>query len=81
VTVSHGADAIVLEATVALIPLVRDRSLAPITLGLTAVVEDAAGALSYWSLHHAPGPPDFHRADVRTMHLEASVDPCEGGPA
>jgi hypothetical protein len=81
VNVSHTVDAIVLEAIVVLSPLVRDRSLAPTRLGLTAVVEDAAGALSYWSLHHAPGPPDFHHADVRTIRLEASVDPCEGGPA
>jgi len=81
VSVSRTADAIVVEATVVLAPLVRDRSLAPTRLGLTAVVEDTAGALSYWSLHHAPGPPDFHRADVRAIRLEASADPCEGGPA
>ncbi|WP_374471005.1 DOMON-like domain-containing protein [Phenylobacterium sp.] len=29
-------------------------------LALTAVVEASDGAISYWSLSHAPGPPDFH---------------------
>jgi hypothetical protein len=81
VTVSRAADAIVLEATMPLASLVRDRSLAPSRLGLTAVVEDAAGALSYWSLHHAAGPPDFHRADVRTILLEGPGGPCKVGPS
>ena len=31
-------------------------------IALTAVIEDAAGALSYWSLAHAPGRPDFHHS-------------------
>ncbi|HEY2387479.1 MAG TPA: DOMON-like domain-containing protein [Candidatus Binatia bacterium] len=81
VTVSRDADAIVLEATVVLAPLVRDRSLAPSRLGLTAVVEDAAGALSYWALHHRSEPPDFHRADARTLRLEALGGPCKCGPS
>ena len=29
-------------------------------LGVSAVLEDAAGALAYWSLAHPPGAPDFH---------------------
>jgi hypothetical protein len=36
---------------------------APWKVALTAVIEDAAGAKSYWSLAHAPGKPDFHHAD------------------
>ena len=28
--------------------------------GLSAVIEDDAGALSYWALHHAKAKPDFH---------------------
>jgi hypothetical protein len=32
-------------------------------LGLTAVVEDATGLLSYWALSHDGERPDFHRAD------------------
>ena len=33
-------------------------------LGLSAVVEDVDGALSYWALRHPPGRPDFHHADA-----------------
>jgi len=29
---------------------------------LTAVIEDAQGALSYWALQHAAAQPDFHHA-------------------
>jgi hypothetical protein len=32
-------------------------------LGLTAVIEDRAGGLSYWALVHASEKPDFHRAE------------------
>ena len=34
----------------------------PWRLGLTAVIEDAPGQLSYWALTHPPGVPDFHNA-------------------
>ena len=37
-------------------------------LGLSAVLEDASGALSYWALRHAGGRPDFH--DARSFALE-----------
>jgi hypothetical protein len=36
----------------------------PLRLGLSAVVEDAGGALSYWALRHPPGKPDFHHQDA-----------------
>lgn len=29
-------------------------------IGLTAVIEDKAGSLSYWALRHPRGKPDFH---------------------
>jgi hypothetical protein len=32
----------------------------PWRLGLCAIIEDRAGAKSYWALAHAPGKPDFH---------------------
>jgi len=38
-------------------------------LGLSAVVEDADGVLSYWALRHPPGKPDFHHADSFVLHL------------
>ena len=36
--------------------------------GISAVLEDAQGALAYWALHHAKGQPDFHdRAGWRAL--------------
>jgi len=29
-------------------------------VGLSAVIEEKNGGLSYWALRHAPGKPDFH---------------------
>jgi len=36
---------------------------APWHLGLSAVLEDKNGCLSYWALVHPPGKPDFHHPD------------------
>jgi hypothetical protein len=41
----------------------------PLRLGLSAVVEDADGGLSYWALRHPPGKPDFHHADAFAYQL------------
>jgi hypothetical protein len=38
-------------------------------LGLTAVIEETGGRMSYWSLAHPPGKPDFHRADCFALQL------------
>lgn len=45
---------------------------APWRLGLSAVIEDAAGAISYWALAHPPGKADFHHADGFTLDLPGS---------
>jgi hypothetical protein len=41
-------------------------------LGLTAVVEDDSGRLSYWALRHPPGNPDFHDPDAFALELATS---------
>lgn len=41
-------------------------------LGLTAVVEDDGGSLSYWALRHAAGNPDFHDPDSFALELETA---------
>ena len=38
-------------------------------LGLSAVVEDVDGKLSYWALRHPPGKPDFHHPDAFALHM------------
>lgn len=37
-------------------------SAAPWRLGLSSVIADIEGRLSYWALAHPPGDPDFHHA-------------------
>ena len=41
----------------------------PLRLGLSAVVEEADGELSYWALRHPPGKPDFHHTDAFALQL------------
>ena len=41
-------------------------------LGLSAVIEDLHGSLSYWALKHPPGKPDFHHADGFALELAAA---------
>ena len=42
---------------------------AAVRLGVTAVIEDRAGQLSYWALKHPAGKPDFHHADGFILDL------------
>ena len=44
-------------------------------LGLSAVIEDTNGGLSYWALAHAPGKADFHHADNFTCEISPAVTP------
>jgi len=41
----------------------------PLSLALTAVIETADGALSYWSLRHPRGKPDFHHTHSFVLNL------------
>jgi hypothetical protein len=50
--------------------LPRDRSWC---LGLSAVIEDATGGVSYWALAHPPGKPDFHHADSFACEFSPAV--------
>jgi len=38
-------------------------------IGLSAVIEEDSGALSYWALRHAPGKPDFHHPEAFALKL------------
>lgn len=61
-----------LTATLALNRLSADYSRDPLQLGLTAVIEDARGALSYWALRHPVEKPDFHLSETFTLRLPPS---------
>jgi hypothetical protein len=41
-------------------------------LGLSAIVEERNGRLSYWALTHPPGKPDFHHPDCFAVELAAA---------
>jgi hypothetical protein len=52
---------------------IRADSLPPggsLRLGLSAVVEDTQGVLSYWALRHPAGKPDFHHTESFVLSLE-----------
>lgn len=61
IAVRRSGDRLELDAEIALDCLPPGRLL---RLGLSAVVEDADGVLSYWALRHPPGKPDFHHTDA-----------------
>ena len=42
-------------------------------LAVAAVIEARDGGLSYWALHHPPGPPDFHHPDSFILQLGPSA--------
>jgi len=44
-------------------------------IGLSAVVEDLDGRLSYWALAHPPGDPDFHHPDCFALEFPAAQRP------
>ena len=68
IAVRQTPDRLELEASIALDRL----SLADgvLSLGLSAVIEDDRGGLSYWALEHAPGKPDFHHRHTFALELD-----------
>ncbi|MCV0437308.1 MAG: DOMON-like domain-containing protein [Hydrogenophaga sp.] len=46
---------------------------AVLSIGLSAVIEERSGRLSYWALHHPGTRPDFHHADGRTLRMAAPL--------
>lgn len=53
--------------------LVAGLSAGPLQLGLSAVIEETSGRLSYWALAHPPGKPDFHHSDCFALQLPPAV--------
>jgi hypothetical protein len=43
-------------------------------VGLSAVIEERDGKLSYWALQHPPGKPDFHHPDSFILEIQPPVD-------
>lgn len=66
IVVRTGADWLELEATMAS-PALLGQS--PLVTGLSAVIEDASGGLTYWALRHPAGAPDFHHREGFALRL------------
>jgi hypothetical protein len=68
-------DHLQLTASIALDRLTATDPAAPLRLGLSAVIEQADGTLSYWALRHPPGRPDFHHASAFALLLQCGREP------
>jgi hypothetical protein len=65
VTVEAGEGGVTLTAVLG-VP-----AAAPWRVGLSAVIQEAGGRMSYWALAHPPGKPDFHHPDCFALALPA----------
>jgi hypothetical protein len=72
IKVRSSPDRYTLQASLEFTGLPRDRSW---RLGLSAVIEDANGGISYWALTHPPGKPDFHHADGFACEFSPAITP------
>jgi hypothetical protein len=69
ITVRRFADRSELDASIALERLPSHCRESALVLGLSAVIEDVDGGLSYWALKHPSAKPDFHHRDSFTLEL------------
>ncbi len=67
-------DRLELEASIAQTALPRTPERRLLQIGLSAVVENRTGGMSYWALSHATAKPDFH--DRRSFIIDL-CDPCD----
>jgi hypothetical protein len=63
ITLRRQANTLELNADIRLDRLPALAARGHLRLGLSAVIEDAEGRLSYWALRQPPGKPDFHDPD------------------
>jgi len=63
IDVQSSAERCTLQATLELDRLAGLPRDTPWRLGLSALIEDTNGGISYWALAHPPGKADFHHAD------------------
>jgi len=68
-TARIGGDTLIFDAAIPMAGLPPR----PWLMGLTAVIEEEGGVMSYWSLAHPPGPPDFHAASCLALTVPAPL--------
>jgi len=69
IQVRSAANSFELDAIVRLDRLPLARPGTSLRLGLSAVIEENDGTLSYWALKHPTGKPDFHHPDSFDLEL------------
>jgi hypothetical protein len=69
IAVKKTADALELRAVVRLAPLLQEPRVR-LRLGLSAVIEEETGLISYWAMRHVKGKPDFHHPDVFALKID-----------
>ena len=68
IAVAQTATGLTLEARIAAADLPANPAQQPWEIGLTAVIETATGAKSYWALQHPAEKPDFHHRGGFVSH-------------
>ena len=69
IAVRSAANILELEALVRLDRLQTIKLQGRLRMGLSTVIEENDGTLSYWALKHPPGKPDFHHPDSFALEL------------
>ncbi len=68
---AHDGRALAVDVSIARVPEPWGRAVSW-QLGVSAVIEDVAGALAYWALAHPPGSPDFHHPAGFALEIGAN---------
>ena len=69
IVVRSAANSFELDALVRLDRFLAIQPPVALGLGLSAVIEENDGTISYWALKHPPGKPDFHHPDSFALEL------------
>ena len=74
ISVRKTSDTLELDAVIrsGRLPLIQPGT--ALRLGLSAVIEEIDGSVSYWALKHPAGKPDFHHPDSFALELALPVE-------
>ena len=70
IAVRREAETLEIDAVMRLDRLLTIAQGASLRIGLSAVIEDTDGRLSYWALKHPPGKPDFHHPNSFILEIQ-----------
>jgi hypothetical protein len=73
IVVRQGGNSLELDAVVRLERLPKLDMQSRLRVGLSAVIEENDGVLSYWALKHPPGKADFHHSDNFALEIEPGL--------